>query len=149
MNKVRYPHEQVLKWYIHRKKVTAFVLRSTSKISSSRNVILTLHNLEPFLISPHLQHRFVLVYRWGDYLSITNEDNQDFSKYCGGVSSGKIVKVTGRYVSISFHSNGWINWKGYNLSFSAVPLGKYCEHVILFSNSSPSKWYTEFCACSK
>ena len=40
-----------------------------------------------------------------DYLSIKNENNQDFGKYCG-VISGQSVLSTGDYVKISFHSDG-------------------------------------------
>ena len=67
-------------------------------------------------------------YRW-DYITIKNDNNQDFGKYCGR-RSGKRIKVTGRYVKISFHSDGSFNRTGYNLSFSAVPLGKFSEHEI-------------------
>ena len=59
-----------------------------------------------------------------DYLRIVNDNNQAFGKYCGFYSPGFTVTVTGQYVNISFHSDGSVNKRGYNISFSDVPLGK-------------------------
>ena len=86
------------------------------------------------------EHKHVLVYRY-DSLSIRNENNKPFGRYCG-VRSGQTVIVTGHYVKISFHSDDSVSRKGYNLSFSAIadiPVsGKYGGHEIIFYDS-PSK----------
>ncbi|XP_022777576.1 fibroblast growth factor receptor homolog 1-like isoform X3 [Stylophora pistillata] len=52
-----------------------------------------------------------------DYLRITNERNVLFGKYCG-TETGRSVSVTGRYAVITFHSDGSVRKKGYNLIFS-------------------------------
>ena len=72
-------------------------------------------------------------------MSITNENNEDFGKYCGS-RSGESVIVTGHFVNISFQSDDSWSMMGYNLSFSAIadiPVsGKYSEHEI-FCYDSP------------
>ena len=114
------------------------------KINSSGKVILFLNNYKSFLISLYQEHKPVLVYRF-DYLSI--ENNQDFGKYCG-VRSGESVIVTGRYVNISFHSDGSDIRRGYNVSFSAVlPVGEYSElwcNMALFYGQNIERAYTNF-----
>ena len=90
--------------------------------------------------SPHLisNINLFLSHDRSDYLTIKNESNQDFGKYCG-VLSGESVKVAGDYVNISFHSDDSVNRRGYNISFSTVlQVGKYSEHEVLVTNS-PSK----------
>ena len=94
--------------------MTAFVLRS--KLRAISHLPSSISNINLFLS----HDRF-------DYLTIKNEDNRDFGKHCG-VLSGKSVKVAGDYVKISFHSDDSANRRGYNITFSAAPLGKYSEH---------------------
>ena len=101
------------------------------------------------LTSPHLisNINLFLSHDRYDYLSIKNEDNQDFGKYCG-VLSGQSVKVAGDYVNISFHSDDSVNRRGYNMSFSTVPqVGKYSEHYEILVSNSHLKY--KFRACSR
>ncbi|CAH3178723.1 unnamed protein product [Porites lobata] len=51
-----------------------------------------------------------------DYLTIKNENNQNFGRYTGG-QSGQIVDVTGRYAVFSFHSDGSVGYRGFLLRF--------------------------------
>ena len=77
-----------------------------------------------------------------DYLIIKNENNQEFGEYCGYQFPGSSVIVTGRFVKLFFHSDGFVNKKGYNLSFTAVPLGKYSKHDMMASMPNISSMYT-------
>ena len=111
------------------------IIYSAQKCDSFCFKVKTKSHFSPHLIS---NINMFLSHDRSDYLSIKNENNQDFGKYCG-VRSGKSVIVTGRYVNISFHSDDSVDRRGYNISFSAVPqVGKYSEHEIICSNS-PSK----------
>ena len=56
-------------------------------------------------------------------MKISNEQNQAFGSYCGD-QAGKTVYVTGVYAVLTFHSDGIINDKGYNLSLLFVSQGK-------------------------
>ena len=76
------------------------------------------------------------IYRY-DYLRIKNDTNQTIGTYCGS-RSGHVI-VTGNYVKIFFHSDSSVSRRGYNLSFSAVPLGKHNEHEILILFHTISK----------
>ena len=58
-----------------------------------------------------------------DYLMISS-DNHTVGTYCGR-ESGRNVRVTGRYVVLTFHSDGSQTYGGYKLAFSFSPLGKY------------------------
>nr|XP_058943263.1 deleted in malignant brain tumors 1 protein-like [Pocillopora verrucosa] len=60
-----------------------------------------------------------------DYLRIANEKNETFGgrngKYCG-VQYGS-VSVTGQYAVLTFHSDGSVSRRGYNLTFTLIPTG--------------------------
>ncbi|XP_066015023.1 deleted in malignant brain tumors 1 protein [Pocillopora verrucosa] len=60
-----------------------------------------------------------------DYLRIANEINETFGgrngKYCG-VQYGS-VSVTGQYAVLTFHSDGSVAHRGYNLTFTLIPTG--------------------------
>ena len=58
-----------------------------------------------------------------DYLRITN-NNQTIGTYCGQ-RSGLSVRVTGNYAVITFRSDGSVQYRGYQLYFFYVPLGKH------------------------
>ena len=63
-----------------------------------------------------------------DYLRITNGNNQTIGTYCGQ-RSGQNVLVNGNYAVISFHSDGSVRRRGYELIFSHVP-GKNNDNII-------------------
>ena len=58
-----------------------------------------------------------------DYLKIANEKNQSFGVYCGEMS-GRTVGVTGVYAVIKFHSDGYVQRKGFRISFNTGSPGK-------------------------
>ena len=58
-------------------------------------------------------------------MRISNDNNYITGTYCG-VQSGRNIIVTGRYAVITFHSDGSVTRRGYNLVFSFIP-GKYRE----------------------
>ena len=58
-----------------------------------------------------------------DYLRITN-NNQTIGTYCGQ-RSGLNVRVTGNYAVITFRSDRSVQYRGYQLYFFYVPLGKH------------------------
>ena len=53
-------------------------------------------------------------------MRISNDNNYTTGTYCG-VQSGRNITVTGRYAVISFHSDGIVTRRGYNLAFSFIP----------------------------
>ncbi|CAH3151791.1 unnamed protein product, partial [Porites evermanni] len=69
-----------------------------------------------------------------DYLTIKNENNQNFGRYSGG-QSGQIVDVTGRYAVLSFHSDGSVGYRGRYLSFVFIITG--CGAVVNNTLKSP------------
>ena len=56
--------------------------------------------------------------------SINNENNLDLGKHCG-VKTGQSVLVTGDYALLTFHADENVQRKGFLLSFSAIPEGKF------------------------
>ena len=58
-----------------------------------------------------------------DYLNITNENNQDFGKYCGS-QAGLHVVVTGIEAVITFHSDSSVTRRGYKLTFNV-----FCKYM--------------------
>jgi len=58
-----------------------------------------------------------------DYLKIADENNQIIGVYCGQ-RSGQTVYVTGQYAVISFHTDGSVQERAYQLFFSHVPIGE-------------------------
>lgn len=68
-----------------------------------------------------------------DYLRISDENNHTIGTYCGQ-RSGQSVLVTGRYAVIHFYSDSSVPEGGYELFFSAVPIG----------NSSTSAPFTTY-----
>ena len=59
-----------------------------------------------------------------DYLKITNENNDNTTKYCG-VKTGHTFVVTGNHAVLIFHTGSIEQRKGFLLSFTAVPQGKF------------------------
>lgn len=65
-----------------------------------------------------------------DYLKITNENNEAFGVICGW-QYGKDIIVTGAYALLTFHSDTAGQYKGFRISFIAVPKpGKYKQNYI-------------------
>ncbi|CAH3144932.1 unnamed protein product, partial [Porites evermanni] len=52
--------------------------------------------------------------RW-DYLRIVDDNNRTLGTYCGSELSGKVVLVNGNYASITFHSDGSVQFPGFQL----------------------------------
>ena len=57
-----------------------------------------------------------------------NERNQKFGVYCG-LHTGRIILVTGDYAVFIFHSDWSFQERGFQLSFTAAPIGKYNWNV--------------------
>jgi len=60
-----------------------------------------------------------------DYLKITNENNEDLGGLLCGQKGGETVLVTGKYALMKFHSDPDFARKGFVISFTVVPHGKY------------------------
>ena len=58
-----------------------------------------------------------------DFLTIANDTNHVFGKYCGE-KTGKTVMVTGQFVVITFHTDAAVEERGFELLFNPVPLGE-------------------------
>ena len=56
--------------------------------------------------------------------SINNGNNVDLGKHCG-VKTGQSVLVTGDYALLTFHADENVQRRGFLLSFSAIPEGKF------------------------
>ncbi|CAH3188850.1 unnamed protein product [Porites evermanni] len=54
-----------------------------------------------------------------DYLRIV-DDNRRLGTYCGSELSGKVVLVNGNYASITFHSDGSVQFLGFQLTISFI-----------------------------
>ena len=66
---------------------------------------------------------FFILFRY-DYLKITNENNDNTTKYCG-VKTGHTFVVTGNHAVLIFHTGSIEERKGFLLSFTAVPQGNF------------------------
>ena len=62
-----------------------------------------------------------LLYRY-DYLKISNEYNHEYGVYCGE-RTGHTVLVNGKYVVMMFHTDSFLEERGFLLLFIAVPIG--------------------------
>ena len=56
--------------------------------------------------------------------SINNENNLNLGKHCGK-KTGETTLVTGDYAVLTFHTDANVQRKGFLLSFSAIPEGKF------------------------
>lgn len=70
---------------------------------------------------------FVVVFYSYDYVRISTDD-QTIGTYCGQ-QSGHSILVTGHYAEITFHSDGSVQHRGYELFFSHVPFGKSGDKI--------------------
>ncbi len=59
-----------------------------------------------------------------DYVKITNDKGQSFGMFCRRWI-GKAVLVTGASAVIKFHSDLFLEKRGFQLFFTLVPLGRY------------------------
>ena len=55
-------------------------------------------------------------------MKITNENGQEFGKYCGE-KTGESVVVTGFYAVLTFHSDYSEQTRGFMLNIAAAPPG--------------------------
>ena len=99
---------------------------------------------------------FNLFHNSYDYLRIANEKNETFGgrngKYCG-VQNGS-VSVTGQYAVLTFHSDGSVAHRGYNLTFTSIPTGcKYCNIFLQIKSNckirNSKKSRLSFSRCTK
>ena len=51
-------------------------------------------------------------------MRIVDDDNRTLGTYCGRELSGKVVLVTGNNASITFHSDGSVQFPGFQLKIS-------------------------------
>ena len=65
-----------------------------------------------------------------DYLTITDGGTHTFDVYCGD-KTGESIEVAGDHIVLTFHSDDIVQLKGFLIFFTAVPLGKYSENVML------------------
>ncbi|XP_078369247.1 CUB domain-containing protein 2-like [Oculina patagonica] len=79
-----------------------------------------------------------------DYLKITNENSQTFGVFCRD-RTGKAVLVTGGSAVLKFHSDFFLEKRGFQLLFTFVPLGNAtqvpAECGTVVNNSLKSPWY--------
>ncbi|XP_078384782.1 cubilin-like [Oculina patagonica] len=76
-----------------------------------------------------------------DYLKITNENSETFGLFCGW-RYGKSVIVSGIYAQLTFHSDSaGKQWRGFNISFTIVPLPEIGECVSVVNNTLTSPGY--------
>ena len=48
-------------------------------------------------------------------MEIVDDNNRVLGRYCGSELSGKVVLVTGNYALITFHSDGIVQYPGFQL----------------------------------
>ena len=51
-------------------------------------------------------------------MRIVDDENRALGTYCGRELSGKVVLVTGNYALITFHSDGSVQFSGFQLNIS-------------------------------
>ena len=51
-----------------------------------------------------------------DYLRIVDDNKKILGAYCGSELRGKVFVVTGNYALITFHSDGSIQYQGFQLT---------------------------------
>ena len=64
-------------------------------------------------------------------MKISNEKKKTFGVYCGQ-KTGHYVFVTGEVAVITFHSDYSFERRGFLISFTGIPIGKYNHNVTLF-----------------
>ena len=69
-----------------------------------------------------------------DYLRITDGSNNTIGTYCG-IQTGKSVRVFGTVAVLTFHTDGSVQRRGFELSFSffSHSLGKLSTMSIVFA----------------
>ena len=69
-----------------------------------------------------------------DYLRITGGSNNTIGTYCG-IQTGKSVRVFGTVAVLTFHTDGSVQRRGFELSFSffSHSLGKLSTVSIVFT----------------
>ena len=60
-----------------------------------------------------------------DYLKITDENSNQIGKYCGTQFSGREVFVGGKKALLTFHSDSYLQRRGFLLKFNTIPPSKY------------------------
>lgn len=65
----------------------------------------------------------ICLLRLADSFSVTNDKGQTFGTYCGEWT-GKEILVTGDFVLMTFISDEYGQERGFEIYFTAVPLGK-------------------------
>lgn len=63
-----------------------------------------------------------------DYLTIANDTNHVFGKFCGE-KTGKTFIVTGRFLLITFHTDYVVESRGFDINFNPVPLGESFHQI--------------------
>ncbi|XP_068730010.1 cubilin-like isoform X3 [Montipora capricornis] len=66
---------------------------------------------------------------WYDYLRISNDRNHIIGTYCG-LQTGRSVLITSSAAVLSFHSDGSVQYRGFDLSFSFIPLGIFSSTTV-------------------
>ncbi|XP_068681838.1 cubilin-like isoform X2 [Montipora foliosa] len=66
---------------------------------------------------------------WYDYLRISNDRNYIIGTYCG-LQTGRSVLITSSAAVLSFHSDGSVQYRGFDLSFSFIPLGIFSSTTV-------------------
>ena len=68
-------------------------------------------------------------YRW-DYLRVTDDSSNTIGTYCGNQTS-KSVRVVGTVALLTFHTDGSVQSRGFELSFSFFPIspGEFNTHL--------------------
>ena len=64
--------------------------------------------------------------RYGDYLEVANENNQQFGVFCGN-KTGDVEFVTGHHMDITFFSDNTVQETGFLVFFTEVELGEYIK----------------------
>ena len=85
-------------------------------------------------------------YRW-DYLRITDDGSNTVGTYCGN-QTGRSVRVVGTVAVLTFHTDGSAQSRGFELSFSFLPISPgelsthlFCNGVFLLFYSECSHWF--------
>ena len=60
-----------------------------------------------------------------DYLKITDENSNQIGKYCGTQFTGREVFVGGKKALLTFHSDSYLQRRGFLLKFNTIPPSKY------------------------
>ena len=67
--------------------------------------------------------KYFLYFYSSDSLTIANDTNHIYGKYCGE-KSGQTVSVTGHYAVLTFLTDSAVTERGFLLAFTPVPLGE-------------------------